>query len=160
MMNELEKTEKKEVLSGRRIREFILSLEAEMYKMPGAMIGDSCPLTHNFAEGMYIRQITMPKGILFVTKIHKFSHPAFILSGDVSVLEEGGARRVKAPASFITPPGTKRIVYTNEETVWTTVHLNPNNHREIDKIEEEIIAKSFDEIETIVEIDKIVEVIK
>jgi len=159
-MDELERVEEKSIVPSRRIREFILSLEAEMYKMPGAMIGDSCPLTHTFAEGMYIRQITMPKGILFVTKIHKFSHPAFILSGDVSVLEEGGARRVKAPASFITAAGTKRIVYTNEETVWTTVHLNPNNHRYIDKIEEEIIAKSFDEIETLIEIDKIVEVLK
>lgn len=160
MMDELEKSGKQEVITPQKIREFILSLEAEMYKIPGAMIGDSCPLDHTFAQGMYVRQITMPKGILFVTKIHKYSHPAFVLKGDVSILEEGGARRVKAPASFITPPGTKRIVYTNEETIWTTVHLNPNNHRDIDKIEEEIIAKSFDEIETLIEIDKIVEVEK
>jgi quercetin dioxygenase-like cupin family protein len=156
-MNEITKVEGRTVSRGRRIREFILSLESKMYEMPDALVGDSCPLEHTFAEGMYVRQITMPKGMIFVTKIHKFSHPAFILKGEVSILEESGPRRVMAPAAFITPAGTKRIVYTHEETVWTTVHLNPNNHRDIDKIEGEIIATSFDEIEMVIEVQMEVE---
>ncbi len=161
-MDELEKIEEKinelPAPSSLDIRDFILSLEAEMYKMPNTLIGDCCPLNHNFAEGMYVREITMPKGMIFVTKIHKYSHPAFLLSGEVSILEEGGARRIRAPASFITPAGTKRIVLTHEDTVWTTVHLNPNNHKDIDEIEKEIIAKSFDEIENVIDMKRIDEV--
>jgi hypothetical protein len=87
----------------------------------------------------------MPAGILIVTKLHKYSHAAFILSGEVSIMEESGPRRVVAPASFITPAGTKRVVYTHAVTVWTTVHATDKT--DIKEIEEEIIAKSFDEME-------------
>jgi len=127
------------------IRQRICDLEKAMWEIPGALVGDSCPLKHTFAKGLYIREITMPANMLFVTKIHKFSHAAFILSGEVSILEEGGPRRVEAPASFITPPGTKRVVFTHKETVWTTVHATEKT--DVKEIEEEIIAKSFDEID-------------
>jgi hypothetical protein len=122
-----------------------------MRKCPDALIGDCCPLKHSFAKGLYIREITMPANMLFVTKIHKYSHAAFVLSGEVSILEENGPRRVIAPASFITPPGTKRIVFTHKETVWTTVHATDKT--DLNEIEEEIIAKNFDEIDDFIEID-------
>lgn len=127
------------------IRQAISELQEKMVATPGAMLGDCCPLKHTFAHGLYIREITMPAGILIVTKLHKYSHAAFILSGEVSIMEESGPRRVTAPASFITPAGTKRVVYTHSETVWTTVHAT--NKTDIQEIEEEIIAKSFEEME-------------
>ena len=133
------------------IRSKILHLEEEMRKEPDALIGDSCPLKHSFAKGLYIREITMPANMLFVTKIHKFSHAAFILCGVVSILEESSARRVTAPASFITPPRTKRVVFTHKETVWTTVHATDKT--DIKEIEEEIIAKSFEELDDYIDVE-------
>jgi len=129
------------------VRKEILKVESAMRKLPGIMIGDSpeylvhCPLKHTFAEGMYIREIFLPKGFLFVTKIHKFTHPYFLLKGDCSVLTEEGVKRIKAPLSGITSAGTKRIIYTHQDTVWITVHVT----RETDlvKIEEEVIAKTY-----------------
>jgi hypothetical protein len=126
------------------IRNLIQELEIHMAEMPGALVGDSCPLKHSFAKGLYIREITMPANMLFVTKLHKYSHAAFLLSGAVSVLEEGGARYITAPASFITQAGTKRIVYTHTDSVWTTVHST--DKMDLKEIEEEIIAKGFSEI--------------
>jgi quercetin dioxygenase-like cupin family protein len=140
-------------LEGLIIRDSIQNLEEKMKDLPNALIGDSpeylevCPLTHNFAKGLYIRQITMPAGMLFVTKIHKFSHAAFILSGEVTLLEEEGHKRVSAPASFITKAGTKRIVFTHKDTVWTTVHATDKT--DLKEIEDEIIAKDFDTMEVL-----------
>jgi len=132
------------------IRKNILKLESEMWKLPGALIGDSpeylavCPLKHTFADGMYIREIFMPKGILFVTKIHKFTHPYFLLQGDCSVLTEEGIKRIKGPFSGITPAGTKRVIYTHKDTRWITVHATKET--DLIKIEEEVIAKTYAEL--------------
>ena len=137
----------KPISTNTQIRGEILELEEKMKAMPGAMIGDCCPLKHKFADGCYIREITMPKGMLIISKIHKVTHPYFILKGDVSVLTEDGIVRLKAPYSGITTAGTKRVLYTHEETVWTTIHVT--RETEIEKIEQEIIAKDFSEISEI-----------
>jgi hypothetical protein len=132
------------------VRQAIAQLQERMIATPGAMLGDCCPLKHTFAHGLYIREITMPAGILIVTKLHKYSHAAFILQGDVSIMEETGPRRVSAPASFITPAGTKRVVFTHSETIWITVHATDKT--DIKEIEEEIIAKSFEDMENNMEV--------
>lgn len=127
------------------MRETILNIEDTLKTVPGAMLGDCFPLTHSFADGCYIREIRVPKDSLLVTKIHKVTHPYFVLKGDVSVLTEEGAVRLKAPFSGITPAGTKRVCYIHEDTVWVTVHVTKET--DLDKIEAEIIAKDYDDID-------------
>lgn len=128
------------------IRESIGSLEAQIKSMPGALIGDNdvCPLKHTFVDGIYVREIFIPKGMLVVGKIHRHAHPNFLIKGDVSVLTEEGPRRIKGPCWMISPAWTKRVVYTHEDTVWTTVHAT--NETNLERIEEEIIAKTYDEL--------------
>ena len=138
------------------IRDKILSIEESISRLPEAMVGDCYPLVHKFVPGMYIREITMPPGHLIVSKIHKIEHPYFVLKGDVSVLTEDGVVRIKAPYSGITKAGTKRVLYIHEETVWTTIHKT--DETEMDKIEEEIIAKNFNDLELdIIEITNFIE---
>ena len=130
-------------------RQQIMDFEQALASVPGAVFGDSdlAPLTHRFAEGMYVRQIELKAGTFVTGKIHKHCHPAFILSGEVSVItEEDGAQRIKGPMAMISPAGTKRAIYVHEDTVWITVHLNPNELRDLDKLEKEIIAASYDEL--------------
>jgi hypothetical protein len=127
-----------------QVRNFICNLEAKMRELPNVMLGDCYPLEHTFGEGIYVRQITMPAGHLIVSKIHKYAHPYFILRGECSVLTENGVVRLKAPYHGITKAGTKRALYIYEETVWVTVHATHKTN--LEEIEEEIIAKSFDEV--------------
>ena len=136
--------EPKIIISKEEVRERILAFEKKLRSIPGSMVGDCFPLKHTFVDGAYVREITMPKGALLTSKIHKVCHPYFVLKGDVSVLTEKGVQRIKAPYSGITPAGTKRILYIHEETVWTTVHVT--KEKDLEKIEEEIIANNFDEL--------------
>lgn len=137
-------------LPQKEIQAKMLELQDFICKMPGALIGDSpeylekCPLTHSFADGMYIRSIFLPKDMLFITKIHKKTHPYFVMSGKVSVLTEEGIVILEGPFSGITKAGTKRIIYTHEDTVWTTVHASKET--DLIRLEDELIAKSFEEI--------------
>lgn len=131
-------------------RSNVLQLQEFMATFPNALIGDSpeylavCPIKHEFADDMYIREIFLPKGMLFVTKLHKQKHPYFLLKGDCSVMTEAGTIRLKAPMHGITLPGTKRVIYTHEDTVWITVHATKET--DITKIEDEVISKSYEEL--------------
>jgi len=129
------------------IRKKIVSFEESMKSIPGAMYGDTdhCPLKHSYADGIYVREIFIPKGTLIVGKIHKYVHPNFLMKGEVSVVTESkGVERLKAPLSMISEAGTKRVVYAHEDTIWITVHKT--DETDPDKIEDEIIAKTFDEL--------------
>jgi hypothetical protein len=124
----------------------MLRMERAMRKSPGFKPGDFYPIVNTFAHGMYIRQITVPAGHLILTYIHKQSHPYFLLQGEVTVIQEEGYKHIKAPYSYITPAGTQRLCFCHTETVWTTVHLNLTNERDIDKIEEDIYACHYNEL--------------
>jgi hypothetical protein len=112
----------------------------------GCVPGSFFPLTHQFANGMYIRTIFVPKGYMVLTYVHKQSHPAFQLKGDTTVIEPTGNKRIKGQHQFITAAGTQRLCYCHEDTVWTTVHLNLKNETDIDKIEKEIYASHYSEL--------------
>lgn len=143
-------------------RALIKGIEAEILSVPGALIGDSpkylevCPLKHTFVDDAYVREIFLPKDMFFTTKIHMKTHPYFIMSGDVSVLTEDGFVRIKGPFHGITKGGTKRFIYTHEDTVWITVHAT--KEQDLKKIEEELIASSFEAMDN--EIIDVLEVSK
>lgn len=95
------------------------------------------PLVHKFADGMYIREIFMPAGQIIVSATHKQTHPYFIMSGEVSVATDEGVVKLKAPYTGITKAGTKRILYTHEDTTWITVHSTDKTT--LDELEKELV---------------------
>lgn len=99
------------------------------------------PLKHTFLDGVYIREIFMPKGSFITSKIHKTRHPFVVKEGVVSVWINGGKEvLISAPFEGITEPGTRRILYVHEDTTWVTLHLNPDNE-DLEQIEDRIIEK-------------------
>lgn len=96
----------------------VVAIEAEMFKRDQIPI----PVRHYFSPGVYAREITIPKGATVTGKIHKFAQLNILSKGDISVLTEDGIKRVQAPFTVVSPPGTKRIAYAHEECVWTTIH--------------------------------------
>lgn len=136
-------------LPSKILRDKILDFETAMARCPGAKYGnqDGMPLRHSFAGPIYVREIFIPKGSIATGRIHRFEHPIFFMSGDVSVFDEHtGANRIKAPCHFVSKPGTKRVLYTHEDTVIVTVHY-VGEERDIDKIEDIIAAWTYEEYE-------------
>ena len=129
------------------IRQKILEFEQKLSALPGAGFGDqeSCPLKHSFVNGIYTREIFIPAGMWIVGKIHRHSHPNFLMQGMVTVVTEEGVKRIAAPCAMVSPAGTKRLLFTHTDTVWITVHRTDATTPE--QAEEEIIAKSYAELE-------------
>jgi len=129
---------------GADLRTKILAFEQVLGQLPGAVFGDSAamPLTHTFADGVYVRQIFIPKGTVLTGKIHRYAHPNFLLQGEVIVVTEGGGREhLRAPLALISPAGTKRVVVALEDTVWVTVHVTTET--DLARIEAAIIAPDY-----------------
>lgn len=116
-------------------------------------------VTHNFADGQYIRKIVMPKGLLVTTKIHAKNHPFFIMKGEASIYSNDGVERIKAPFHGITEAGTKRVLYIHEECTFITVHRT--DCLSIDDVVNEITVDDFSKLNLkgfdIKQIDKIME---
>ena len=138
---------KKEVVNipNKDYRIALLIAEKSIKNSPGCKTTEFFKTEHSFSDGMYTRKTTVPKGYLFLTFIHKKSHPAFHV-GDVTMIEPTGNRRVKGIHTFITPAGTQRVCYAHEESYCITTHLNPNNERDIDKIEDFLYARHYNEL--------------
>jgi len=126
-------------------KEKIMGIQEMIEKNPNAMFGNCFPLNHSFGDGLYIREITMPKNMLIVSRLHKFTHPYFILKGKVSVMTEDGVKHIQAPYAGMTKAGTKRVLYIHEECVWVTVHANPENKTDTDILENDICVDNFED---------------
>ncbi len=110
-----------------------------------------CPLEHVFAPGAYARTIRIPADTLIVGKIHKHAHLNMLMQGDVSVATEEGPIRMQAPRVMCSKAGTKRVVYAHTDVIWTTVHLTDST--DLDEIEEQIIAKTYEEFDVLQDAD-------
>lgn len=107
-----------------------------------------CPLVHRFTDGMYIREISMPKDSLITSKIHKTNHPFTISKGKVAVSIDGGEwEEFEAPYTGITHSGTRRVLFIIEDCIWTTYHPLTNMKFDFNELEAEEIEKIVDEIE-------------
>lgn len=128
------------------IRAAILNAEASVKDTPQDIGNEVCTVRHFFAPGCYAREITMPEGMVIIGKIHRHAHVNVISAGRVRVLtEHGGCEEFSAPCTFVSQPGTKRLVYILEDTVWTTLHIT--NSTDLEEIEREIIAPDYAAIE-------------
>lgn len=131
-------------------RRKIMDIERAIGSIPGSVIGEAADkqfeIKHTFANGIYVRDIFIPKGILGTGRIHKYDHPYFILQGDISVATEyEGVQRLRAPLSLISRAGTKRLVYAHEDTRWITIHRT--DETDLDKLIVEIMTTSYEEFE-------------
>lgn len=126
-------------------------LEASMMQFPDELIEG--PLVHRFTEGMYIREIFMPAGSVWTSKIHKTEHPYVVSYGKVAVsIDAKEWHHITAPYTGITKPGTRRVLYILEDCIWTTFHRIDGMKSEFNHLSDEEIDKIVEDIE-----DKILE---
>ena len=98
------------------------------------------PLEHFICNKTYTRQITLPKDIILTGKVHNFDHTSIISKGDVTIMTDEGVTRIKAPTTWISKAGTKRLIYVHEETIWATIHQS--EHTIVEDLEKELVHES------------------
>ena len=108
---------------------------------------DNFPLKHTFADGIYVRQMDMNANSMVVGAIHNHLHVWFLLTGHLAVVTEDTTEEFIAPCYVLATPGSKRVIYAIEDSIFVNIHKNPNNIKDIEKLELEIVSKTFEEYE-------------
>jgi len=100
-----------------------------------------CPVTHNFAPDIYIREIFMPADTVVIGHKHLTEHFNVILKGKCRVMIGDVVEELTAPCTFISGAGSQKIVNVLEDCIWQTVHSNPDNAKDIETLESRYVIK-------------------
>lgn len=130
------------IASPAEFRSKVLRLEDVMRGMQQA----DCPVRNIFADGLYVREMTIPKGCTLTGFEHKTRHLNLVARGRIAVWTERGMREITGPYLFESMPGTKRVGHALEETVWMTFHRNPDNCRDEKTLVERLTTGKYEDL--------------
>lgn len=91
---------------------------------------------HYFANGAYVREMSVPANTVVVGRIHKYETINILLEGEIEVIDESGSRkRLKAPHVFIAPPGNQKAAITITPVRWlNSMACETTNHVDAEKL--------------------------
>lgn len=103
------------------------------------------PITHNFSDQLYMRQMKMPANSIIVSAIHHTEHFWFLMTGKILVTTNGETVEHVAPCYELSEKGAKRLIQCVEDCVFINVHKNPTNTRNMKEIEKFLYSFTIEE---------------
>jgi len=104
-----------------------------------------CPLVHRFGPGVYIREVTIPGGTLWVGHEHTMDHLCVVLKGETDLLtEDGSFITIPEGTTFVGHPGRKTGLAKSELVLCNIFSTRETNMK---VLESQIFVKTevFDE---------------
>jgi hypothetical protein len=126
-------------------REQVMRLEKAMQNLPDQVDRDDIT-SHHFADGVYLRELFMPAGMVVIGAIHRTKHITIVASGTVLITTDRGVEEITGPAVFVSEIGAKKAI--NALTDATLMNPHPTDETDLAKIEEKFIAPSFEALES------------
>jgi len=123
-------------------RKKLVQLEQAVGRLPQF----ECPLKHYFADGLYVREIFIPAGVVLVGYIHMQDCVTTVSQGIIAINDGSGPPvLVRAPFTRAVPKGSKKAGYALADTIWCDAYVNPDNERDIAKLEARLTANTHEE---------------
>ena len=94
---------------------------------------------HLFADGVYTRELIIPKGAVLIGKRHRYATTNILLKGKMTIYDEHSSFTVEAPFMAVAEPLTKKMGYAHEDSIWVNIH--PTNETDLDIIEKQFIIE-------------------
>ncbi len=142
-MNDLDTAILQTALTAKAItRADVIAFEALIRTHPRHLTAKDFKLIHHFAPGIYVRELHIPADMITTSKIHKTEFLSILAKGKRKTLINGQMREITAPHISVSPPGFKRASMTLEDSVWITVHANPDNCTDIDELERRLACNT------------------
>lgn len=103
------------------------------------------PITHNFSDQLYMRQMRMPAGSIVVSAVHHTDHFWFLMTGKILVTTNGETVEHIAPCYELSIKGAKRLIHCIEDCIFINVHKNPTNTKDMSLVEDKLYSFTIDE---------------
>tara|TARA_R110002096_G_scaffold269989_2_gene463875 strand:- start:529 stop:759 length:231 start_codon:yes stop_codon:yes gene_type:complete len=69
------------------------------------------------------------------------------LTGHLTVITEDTTEEFIAPCYVLATPGSKRVIYAMEDSIFVNIHKNPHNIKDIKKLEDDLVSLTFEDYE-------------
>ena len=102
-------------------------------------------IKHDFSDQVYLREMTIHKGQFVIGAIHNHKHIWFLIKGKITVNDNGEIIDHIAPCYMVSEPGSQRIIYAHEHSIFVNIHKNPSNTKDIKELEKEIVSITMEE---------------
>jgi quercetin dioxygenase-like cupin family protein len=94
---------------------------------------------HNFSDGLYAKQMFIPKGYVVGQHAHKYSHLSILAKGRVIVKTDKAEKEYAAPACLEIKEGINHAIEALEDSDWFCIHATEETN--IDNIDNILIGK-------------------
>ena len=131
-----------ELFDTNHIRESMDKMQSAMYPVDGNDF-----VEHYFGPGTYVRQGYLPAGHIYMGKIHREACVNILVQGTICILSEEGKKLISAPYTFVSGPGIRKAAYAVTDVILVNVHQNPTNTKDLEELEQQIIAPDFKALE-------------
>lgn len=104
------------------------------------------PVHHHFSNGLYVRQLDIPKGMVIVGKRHREATLNILAKGSMIIICNGEKVQIDAPYTFTSEPLVKKSAYTLEDCAF--INIFKTDSTDLDIIEEQFIIseEEFNEL--------------
>ena len=98
-------------------------------------------IVHHFSDGLYAKQMVIPKGYQAMQHVHSFSHLSVLASGRVIVQTDDWTKEFKAPACIEIKAGIHHKIISLEDATWFCIHAAEET--DPDEIDQVLIARGW-----------------
>ena len=96
-------------------------------------------VSHHFSDGLYAKQIPIPKDTFVMQHKHEYSHLSILAKGRVLVKTDDDVEEIVAPACLNIAAGKYHSIMALEDSVWFCIHATEET--DLDKIDDVLVAQ-------------------
>lgn len=113
--------------------------QADVFKQLEGTFETDLRTVHHFSDGLYAKQMTIPKGFMAGMHSHEYSHLSILARGVVIVKTDDGEKSYSAPACIEIKSGLHHSVEALEDSVWFCIHAT--DEKDASKVDEVLIKR-------------------
>jgi quercetin dioxygenase-like cupin family protein len=94
---------------------------------------------HHFSDGLYAKEMTIPKGFIAGTHAHTYSHLSILAKGKVVVRTDFEEKEYSAPACIEIKSSILHTIEALEDSQWFCIHAT--DETDVFKVDEVLIQR-------------------
>ena len=102
-------------------------------------IDEFLDVSHHFSDGLYAKEMLIPKDAFAMQHKHEYSHLSILAKGRVLVKVDEDVSEYAAPACINIVAGKYHSIMALEDSVWFCIHATEET--DLDKIDEVLVEQ-------------------